>query len=96
METLDQGVKYVQSLRHSGIFILNFKRYFTPCSSVSIINFEQVNAGWQKGESQNGGKKKTKHPEFSHNLLTSFKTSSKVECFNVIVACSCLFWCLYC
>ena len=20
--------------------------YFTPCSSVSIMNFEQVNAGW--------------------------------------------------
>ena len=20
--------------------------YFTPCSSVSIVNFEQVNAGW--------------------------------------------------
>ena len=27
---LEQGVKYVQ----------------TPCSSVSIVNFEQVNAGW--------------------------------------------------
>ena len=21
-------------------------RYFTPCSSVFIVNFEQVNAGW--------------------------------------------------
>ena len=21
-------------------------RYFTPCSSVSIVNFEQLNAGW--------------------------------------------------
>ena len=21
--------------------------YFTPCSSVSIVNFEQVNAGWE-------------------------------------------------
>ena len=20
--------------------------YFTPCSSVSIVNFEQINAGW--------------------------------------------------
>ena len=20
--------------------------YFTPCSNVSIVNFEQVNAGW--------------------------------------------------
>ena len=31
-ETLEQGVKYVQS--------------FTPCSSVSIVNFEKVNADW--------------------------------------------------
>ena len=22
------------------------RTYFTPCSSVSIVNFEQVNAGW--------------------------------------------------
>ena len=22
-------------------------KYFTPCSSVSIVNFEQVNAGWE-------------------------------------------------
>ena len=33
VETLEQGVKYVQS-------------YFTPCSSVSIVNFEHVIAGW--------------------------------------------------
>ena len=24
------------------------RTYFTPCSSVSIVNFEQVNAGWVK------------------------------------------------
>ena len=24
----------------------NKKTYFTPCSSVFIVNFEQVNAGW--------------------------------------------------
>ena len=30
----------------SGVFIVNFVTYFTPCSSVSIANFEQVNAGW--------------------------------------------------
>ena len=23
------------------------RRYFTPCSSVFIVNFEQVNAGWE-------------------------------------------------
>ena len=23
--------------------------YSTPCSSVSIVNFEQVNAGWVRG-----------------------------------------------
>ena len=32
IETLGQGVQYVQ--------------YFTPCPSVSIVNFEQVNADW--------------------------------------------------
>ena len=29
--------------RRSGIFIVT---YFTHCSSLSIVNFEQVNAGW--------------------------------------------------
>ena len=24
------------------------RTYFTPCSSVSIVNFEQVNAGWDR------------------------------------------------
>ena len=28
---------------HSGVSIVNI---FTPCSSVSIVNLEQVNAGW--------------------------------------------------
>ena len=27
--------------------ILTLKRFHTPCFSVSIINFEQVNAGWE-------------------------------------------------
>ena len=31
----------------SGHFI---QTYFTPCSSVSIVNFEQVNAGWVEDE----------------------------------------------
>ena len=26
---------------------LAYKTYLTPCSSVSIVNFEQVNAGWE-------------------------------------------------
>ena len=30
----------------SGIFIVNFLIYFTPFSSVSVVNFEQLNAGW--------------------------------------------------
>ena len=32
--------------RRSGVFIVNFEHNFTSCSSVSIINFVQVNAGW--------------------------------------------------
>ena len=31
--------------RHSGVFIVNLT-YFTPCSSVSIVNFERVTADW--------------------------------------------------
>ena len=31
----------------SGVFIINFE-HFTPCSSVSIVNFKQLNAGWKK------------------------------------------------
>ena len=32
--------------RLSGVFILLFRTYLTPCSSVSVINFEHVNTGW--------------------------------------------------
>ena len=33
--------------RRSGVFIVNFEHIsHPPCSSVSIVNFEQVNAGW--------------------------------------------------
>ena len=32
--------------RRSGVFIVNVEHIYTPCSSVSIVNFEQVNAGW--------------------------------------------------
>ena len=32
--------------RRSGVFTVNL--YFTPCSSVSIVNFEHVNAGWEQ------------------------------------------------
>ena len=31
--------------RRSGAFIVNFE-HFTPCSSVSIVNFEHAIAGW--------------------------------------------------
>ena len=29
---------------HFGVFIVNFETYFTPCSSVYVVDFEQVNA----------------------------------------------------
>ena len=32
--------------RRSGVFIVNSGTYIKPCSSVSIVNFEQVNASW--------------------------------------------------
>ena len=31
--------------RRSGILIVNFEQ-ISPCSSVSLVKFEQVNAGW--------------------------------------------------
>ena len=37
----------LQHRRRSGAFIVNFEHIFTPCSSVSIVNFEQVNDGWE-------------------------------------------------
>ena len=33
--------------RRSGVFIVNFDHIFTPCSSVSIFTFEQVNPDWE-------------------------------------------------
>ena len=57
IETLEQGVKCVRKLTietwerrqwcHSHVFIVNCRTYFTPCSSVSIVNFEHVIAGWE-------------------------------------------------
>ena len=47
----------------SGIFIVNFEHisynyfiitYFIPCFSVSIVNFELVNAGWYFSLTKNG------------------------------------------
>ena len=32
--------------RRFGVFSVNFWTNFTPCSSASIVDFEQVNAGW--------------------------------------------------
>ena len=32
--------------RRFGVFIVNFEHTSYLCSSVSIVNFEQVNAGW--------------------------------------------------
>ena len=58
METLEQGVKYIERRQKDDanttpmayIFQAPERRqwpkYFLPCSTVSIVNFEQVNAGW--------------------------------------------------
>ena len=32
--------------RRSGVLIVNFLTYLTPCSNVSIVNFENVIASW--------------------------------------------------
>ena len=49
IETLEQDVKYVRSRR--GLFWClhcHFLAYFTPCSRVFMVNFEQVNAVWDR------------------------------------------------
>ena len=38
--------------------------YFTPCSSVSIVKFEQVNAGWVGSVKKNAISKKEKTRKF--------------------------------
>ena len=54
-ETLEQGAKLSLKLTitkperrqcRSGVIIINFELNFTPCSSVSVVNFEHINAGW--------------------------------------------------
>ena len=34
--------------RRSDVFIVNFIVNFTPCSSVSVVNFEHVIGGWER------------------------------------------------
>ena len=60
IETLEEVVKYVQvnnkdirttPLASFGNLYCKLWTYFTPCSSVSIVKFEQVNAGWEKHSS---------------------------------------------
>ena len=55
IKTLEQGVKYVQinnkdtrTTPFASFWFLycSLWTYFTPCSSISIVNFQQVNAGW--------------------------------------------------
>ena len=49
--------------RRSGVFIVNFETYFTPCSIVSAGKFEHVNADWD------GAKKKFCYPAILKQLL---------------------------
>ena len=51
IETLEQGMKYDQSQQWrpeqcQWYRYCHLWAYFTTCSSVSIVNFEAVNAGW--------------------------------------------------
>ena len=45
VETLEQSVKCVVEMCRSGVFIFNFD-HISHSSSVSIVNFEYVIAGW--------------------------------------------------
>ena len=57
-------------MRRSGVFIVNFE-HFTPRSSVSMVNFEQVIAGWT------GAIYHTIHSHF-----VKFKNAKKTRIFN--------------
>ena len=37
--------------RRSDVFIVDIKHVLTPFSSVSIVDFEQVNVSWEHGQS---------------------------------------------
>ena len=45
--------------------------YFTPCSSVSIVNYEQVNADWDNA--------------FKNLLYLHFNPDSLFECYNAVM-----------
>ena len=57
IETLEQGCEICSKLtiktpkrrhwRRFGAFTVNFEHISHLCSSVSIVNFEHVNAGWK-------------------------------------------------
>ena len=54
VETLEQGLKYVQSKQYRsqnyavGVAIyFQLWTYFTTCSIVSVVNFDHVNAAWE-------------------------------------------------
>ena len=52
-ETLTVPKLRLQSVFISGVFIVNFEHTnFTPCTSVSIFNLDQVNAGWEVHDSR--------------------------------------------
>ena len=38
---------FFKGWRRSDVFIVNFWTYFTPCSSIFIVNFEHVITGWK-------------------------------------------------
>ena len=73
-------IKTTEQQRRSDVFIVNFE-YFTPCSGVPFVNFEQVNAGWEG----------TRSTISMHVVLVSSKAYSepcqisKMECFTKIV-----------
>ena len=52
--------------RRSSVFIVNFEIYFTPSTSVSNVNFEQVNAGWDRAQKM-GRKSAKDFASFTYN-----------------------------
>ena len=46
IEALEKGVKFVRIWRRFGVFIINFEHISHHFSSVSFVDFEEVNVSW--------------------------------------------------
>ena len=69
----------------------NTRTYFTSCSSVSIVNFEQVNADWGLSFKQH---RQYYHHQYHHQVTLLKKTRFKYNLFysakKMVQSCECI------